>query len=396
MFKHLISRVRTFVVCLTSLLISMIPLAGCISEVQAAPVSSLTCQWHLVASPHPVPGQRLNEFRAVAAVAKNDIWAVGHGMVQAQTVALIAHWDGTAWHVVPVPSATEYADLYGITALSAQEAWAVGVASDAHSSVSRPLIERWNGRHWREVRSPDIGNKGSAFLTGIAGRAENNLWAVGYDLVPQGAHTLIEHWDGNAWKLVTSPNVPNAASNLLAVTVLAPNDVWAAGSSSSANGQGGGVVIEHWDGRSWKLVPGPDLGHQFATLESIAAVASNDIWAVGRAELTALILHWDGVAWKQVASPKTVSGGDLHSVGIAPSQEVWAVGDEYVVGGIRPLIAQWNGASWKSIQSPESRLPFAGWYGMSAVPGSHLLWTVGYAHEDQAATRGQTLTATSC
>lgn len=152
----------------------------------------------------------------------------------------------------------------------------------------------------------------------------------------------------------------------------------------------------------WHLVPSPTpaAGQSLNEFEAVAAVAKNDAWAVGHSttqgQRMALIAHWDGSAWQNVAPPNTTRGGDLHSLTVTSSHQVWAAGDAYVVGGIRPLIAHWNGHAWDNIQSPASSQPFEGWYGIGSVPGNNQLWTVGYAHKDQYATQGQTLTATSC
>jgi hypothetical protein len=392
-----ISLVTTLVICLAALLIagSAFVRPAHAGHTATTTIATRSCQWHLVPSPTPAAGQSLNEFEAVAAVAKNDIWAVGHSTLQGQRMALVAHWDGSAWHVIPNPTGTQPADLTATSAISAGQVWAVGSISNASFSTSSALIERWNGKSWELVSSPDTTGRGEAFLTGIAGSSASNIWAVGYIITKQGAQTLTEHWDGHAWQVVASPSISHAANNLLSVTVLSPDNAWAAGTYGEVNGPGG-VIIEHWDGHTWNLMPVSGLNQSDDVLESIAAVASNNIWAVGRAQQNPLILHWDGTSWQNVAPPNTARGGDLHSVTVTSSHQVWAAGDGYVVGGIRPLIAQWNGHAWNSIQSPASSLPFEGWYGISSVPGNSQLWTVGYAHKDQYATQGQTLAATSC
>src|SRR3712207_7700528 len=42
--------------------------------------------------------------------------------------------------------------------------------------------------------------------------------------------TLIERWDGSTWSTVASPNMGSGYHELLGVAALAPNDVWAVGS----------------------------------------------------------------------------------------------------------------------------------------------------------------------
>ncbi|HYO48385.1 MAG TPA: hypothetical protein VEW94_00930, partial [Chloroflexia bacterium] len=59
-----------------------------------------------------------------------------------------------------------------------------------------------------------------------------------------------------AGKIVPSPNEATGINRLAGLVVIAPNDAWAVGDSSiypwSASGK---VLIEHWDGTEWTIVP---------------------------------------------------------------------------------------------------------------------------------------------
>jgi hypothetical protein len=77
----------------------------------------------------------------------------------------------------------------------------------------------------------------------------------------------------NSLVVVPSPAVDRGV--LLGTAAIAPNDIWAVGGRrSNINPQ---TLAEHFDGNSWQVVPTPSLG----ALSSVAAVASNDVWAVG-------------------------------------------------------------------------------------------------------------------
>src|SRR5690348_5630714 len=54
-----------------------------------------------------------------------------------------------------------------------------------------------------------------------------------------------------AWNIVPSPNV-GTTSHLNSVSVISATDVWAVGYSST------GTLIEHWDGTSWSIVSSPN------------------------------------------------------------------------------------------------------------------------------------------
>ncbi|HYS44322.1 MAG TPA: hypothetical protein VEM32_10130, partial [Geobacteraceae bacterium] len=60
------------------------------------------------------------EFESVAALAPDDVWAVGSRQPSfAEFQPLIEHWDGTAWSVVPGPYLNGDTNiLYGVSGSS--------------------------------------------------------------------------------------------------------------------------------------------------------------------------------------------------------------------------------------------------------------------------------------
>jgi len=107
--------------------------------------SSTSCgKWSVVPSPNSnvVP----NGLSAVATVSANDVWAVGSsGSQRSGGQTLIEHWDGAHWQIVKSPSpGSRYNTLYGVTAVSVTNVWAVGYYVNA-SQVTQTLIEHWNG-----------------------------------------------------------------------------------------------------------------------------------------------------------------------------------------------------------------------------------------------------------
>jgi hypothetical protein len=85
----------------------------------------------------------------------------------------------------------------------------------------------------------------------VAAAASNDVWAVGYQNVGGSINTLIEHWDGTSWSLVSSPNPhTNVNSGLGSVAAVSANDIWATGSDA-------GPLVENWNGTSWTVVSFP-------------------------------------------------------------------------------------------------------------------------------------------
>jgi hypothetical protein len=81
------------------------------------------------------------------------------------------------------------------------------------------------------------------------------------------------------------------------VVALSGSDAWAAGNYSN-DGSVWRSAATHWDGSSWSAVPVSSPGTQDNTLWALAAVAPNDIWAVGEQDSGSgprtLIQHYAG------------------------------------------------------------------------------------------------------
>lgn len=198
--------------------------------------------WSLVPSPHFTNGESLNSLKAISA---NNIFAVGIFLDSLNhRTPLVEHFDGTKWSVVPVPHIAG-GELTDIAVLSPSDIWAVGAVSGATPAA---LTIHFNGLQWSRVPAPP------AALLAVTSLATNNVWAAG---VQQGRNTVIEHWDGTSWKVVSSPNT-GTASVLNSISAISPTDIWAAG--CNACGDVGGSVpalIEHWNGTAWSVKPAP-------------------------------------------------------------------------------------------------------------------------------------------
>ncbi|HZU70608.1 MAG TPA: hypothetical protein VFA09_25265 [Ktedonobacteraceae bacterium] len=352
--------------------------------------------WKVV--PSPGAGTFQNQLGSVDALSSSDAWAVGtssNGSIQQNTVvtsALIEHWNGRQWSVVrsPKPGDGDYG-LEGVAALSSNDAWAVGYSWD--KQVMSTLIEHWDGKQWSIVQSPkpqfDQSN-----LSSIAAVSSNDIWTVGYtlDLKTSASKTLIEHWDGSRWSIVPSPNGVLAQNILYKVAVVSTNDIWTVGYSSNSGYYNSGnlILIEHWDGRQWSIVSGPNLGGaNEQILSGLAVVSSNDIWAVGfstsgsnSSTIKTLIEHWDGSRWSIVSSPNPgVGGNQLNDVVARSSDDVWAVGysprSRYPGQESLALVEHWNGKQWSVVKNTDFGTDSNLLYAIAQVPRTGELWAVG-------------------
>src|SRR5258708_30852980 len=120
------------------------------------------------------------------------------------------------------------------------------------------------------------------------------------------------------------------------------------------------TLIEHWDGRSWTIVTSPDNGQDpqsAAVLNSITVVSAHDIWMagawIGHTPQTALVEHWDGQKWTLVLDQSRV----LENGTQAQASVLWTTtnaGGQVLAGGAQigsdkvyhAYLERWDGHKW--------------------------------------------------
>src|SRR5579875_1916068 len=285
-----------------------------------------------------------------------------------------------SWKIVSSPNPGSPDGLHSVATVSANDAWAVG-GSGLQRSSGQPIIEQWNGTQWSAVSSPSTGTLYST-LTSVAVVSANDIWAVGWEGVNGVAETLTEHWNGTQWSIVSSPNPANAGNELYSVAAVSTNDVWAVGFSESTTAIGPiqPTLVEHWNGTQWSVVSSPSPGTQSNVLAGVAAVSATDAWAVGYADSQTLTEHWNGTQWSVVSSsgPGPVSNSLLGVAEISASN-VWAVGyyqsSDFVS---HTLTEHWNGKQWHVVKSPSPGMNSTQLEGVAATSPTDV-WAVGHS-----------------
>ena len=92
--------------------------------------------------------------------------------------------------------------------------------------------------------------------------------------------TLILHYDGTSWAVITSPNASTSHNYLFSIDSASANDVWTAGYYYDLGTSKFRTLTEHWNGTAWSVVPIPS-GTDNNYLYGIAVVSSTDVSAVG-------------------------------------------------------------------------------------------------------------------
>lgn len=160
--------------------------------------------------------------------ATKDSGPPGRGATSTTNHAQWADAGGSGRECVsPAGSSTPYNTLNGVAAASPTAAWAVGQAA-----TGQALIERWNGRAWKQVAAPNRGGRYCGVLNAITISGPADAWAVGDYSNGTVVEALIEHWNGRAWSQVPSPSPGGSHGNstLTGVAANGPSSAWAVGS----------------------------------------------------------------------------------------------------------------------------------------------------------------------
>jgi hypothetical protein len=268
-----------------------------------SPPASVTAgfaqRWHggrwtttpLGVSPDPAAYQ--SRITDVSAISPSNAWVVGTLYPPAEIQglhpvgALIEHWDGTRWSVVPNPASTQAGvGLVSVTARSANDVWAVGetLSQDPDEQHVTPLIEHYDGTRWTVFPAPPVPDTTAVYarLATVSASGTGNVWAVGVQVNAAGANNVpfAVHFDGNRWSLAGT--MPDPGSALSSIYGASATDAWATAQNPITNV----ASFLHWDGKSWTIVPppGPREWGLVYNYTAIDGTGPDDIWATGYVE----------------------------------------------------------------------------------------------------------------
>lgn len=259
----------------------------------------------------PTPAR---SFADVAGISVHDAWAVG-SMVDGSGVshALIQHWNGVRWNVVPSPHPGQSSTLEHVRVFTRDNVWVAGSFSES-TTISQKLFEHWNGLRWRVTTTPMPEYPSPSPVAPLS---------FHYPQPP------VAYWDGTNWSLTPSANAQGEA--VQKVIALSAHDALALGSLSD-NRSGTHMFSEHWNGRAWALVPFPTLGFVNGYDEPFQVPQSKHVVVTGAyyngtTGFVAFLEYWNGVEWSVIGTPGfTSSLGQFH---VFPRGDLWGV-ESYV------------------------------------------------------------------
>jgi hypothetical protein len=353
-----------------------------------------------------VPGNNVRLFDADGDFM-GGVWIAGTTSSQEFPFPLrnfIAQWTGDGWLETPAPQPSAPAgdhSLEGIAALGPDDAVAVGARDSPGANFSIPQSMRWDGASWTLLSTPseiaDNGNGSGAFVD--VARAGDVLWAVGNmpGLVPGGVEEPLLRFFatelvGGQWQAHILPLYDQIANQGLAryrskaVAGVAADDVWVGGWVQQVGEGPDGPMLARWDGSQWTWSDiWPLFNTPVASIDDIAAVASDDVWAVGDETVNnrtrTVILHWDGSAWSRVPTPDDQSrNASLRTVVARSATEIYAGGLSWEAGGPpEGYLLRYDGQTWSVV--PDVELAAGSQFFASAIAGGDTLWLAGLSNE---------------
>ncbi len=182
------------------------------------------------------------------------------------------------------------------------------------------------------VRGPcrQPGAEGNHFY-GVTALGPNDVWAVTHQRLTGAApdQPLVEHWNGTAWSVVSTPSLAAGTNALYSVTVN-KDGVFAAGESDDEF-SGAHPLVERFSAGSWSILNLPEAGSIWTNLRGIAAGADS-VWAVGTfldpasGNQQTLTLRGDSSIWTVVNGPNPGSGNNVLGGVDAVGDQFWAAG----------------------------------------------------------------------
>lgn len=303
-------------------------------------------EWSIVSSPNAGSSSSSNFLNSVVAVSANDVWAGGYYYASGGVATtLLLHWNGSTWSV---SASSQPGEIESLDAVSATNVWAVGHVYS--SPAERTLSLNWNGSTWAAAATPNIGTAANS-LYDVSATSAGTVYAVGsyYDSALAKTRSLAMRRNGSAWELVSGTTSTGDSETLFGVEVLSAGNIWAVGTWDSQTTDDLTYIV-HWNGSSWAQITSPNPSTRTNELVDISAVSANDIWAVGNYTTVGNVVtkpfsaHWNGASWSTVEVPDGIGENTvLASVSALSASEAWSAGQFRNAGNDNSTyVARWN------------------------------------------------------
>jgi hypothetical protein len=322
----------------------------------------------------------MSGLTGVSATAANDAFAVGDQANADGTPSskpdIISRWDGSTWLTLPQPPAVKnYAPTGGgavVAASSKSNAWLFVQASRTNSADDYTLAQLWNGSKWVSQSVFPAWD----LITNAVTSSPTNAWVFGQNISGGPTTAYAAHWNGKTWT--------KASFSLIAqdVSALSGSDIWAIGQQQNSDKF---FVTEHYYKGAWHTLPTPSIavpkgdGYQ-AT--NIVAESDTNVWAAafltrGQGVTAGIVLeHYNGRSWTRVTVPYSVTAP--FTLAADGSGGIWLSATEFTKTSFASYFYHYTGGKWVArIEIPHGKDIQISPAVTTWIPGTKSLWSVG-------------------
>ena len=150
------------------------------------------------------PGSVVGALRGVSCATATDRLGVG---------SVTLHWNGTTWNSIAAadpPSDTGIFETAAVVCPAVNDCTAVGTADDFYGPS--PFAAHWDGTTWTSVTLPSPYPAASALDITCVSTADCTTVGNYFDW-PIDHETLVDHFDGTTWTTAASPNPVEGATS---------------------------------------------------------------------------------------------------------------------------------------------------------------------------------------
>ena len=344
--KRILGAVAAVVLLVTGLAFVATPAGAAVDTVTAVP------------SPNNGVGVR-NRLNDTACTSPTNCVAVGYWQNGASYETLIEVWNGSTWSIVSSPNATSSQNniLHSVSCVSSNFCVAVGEFNNG--SAFQTLVLHWNGSAWSVVSSPNTSAVLDNTLAAVSCVSSSFCSAVGYYDNGADLQPLSLTWNGSTWTSTPVP-VPGSVypSRFFDVSCSSESLCFAVGSYTV--GPDDFTLTEMWNNSIWAITASPNIpfgSNNSNYLLGVSCVSILFCQAVGNYydgnTDQPLFISWNGSAWSTVTSPSAGTSFDHTALAITCLSPTFCVESGFFddTGIYQPFITSWNGTSWSILNS---------------------------------------------
>jgi hypothetical protein len=315
----------------------------------AAAATASAPHWRLAYISHLQIGQ----FTDIAAVSRDDVWAVGAAIKEGDpsaTTAIVEQWRGSSWSAVKLPSRERHAYLTAVAGSSPRNVWVFGYFYNKSSVTTFAL--RWDGS-WA-LRGTWTGDEPLSYSAVVLN--SHDVWAFG----PGPAL----HYNGTGW------SKPALAFSLSAASAPSPSDVWGIGQ------EGGNPVLARLRNGKWSATQIPVKTSSFVTLTGVLALSGRDVWVAGQegngSSARPTVLQFADGKWSDHNPPKKAA--DIGGIAPDGSGGLWATFGGPFDG---QALLHYTGGRWHTVILPSVKGKATSASVLARLPGSTTVFAAG-------------------